>query len=74
MLGLALAGAGFIGPVHAANIAAHPDGRRAWIVDPDVAAATTPAQRCGARASDALERRQATRAAYAAMMSSNCGS
>ena len=35
MIESALVGAGFIGPVHAANIAAHPGARLSWIVDLD---------------------------------------
>jgi myo-inositol 2-dehydrogenase/D-chiro-inositol 1-dehydrogenase len=41
-------GAGRIGAIHAANIAAHPDARLAAIVDTDIAAATRLAERHGA--------------------------
>jgi myo-inositol 2-dehydrogenase / D-chiro-inositol 1-dehydrogenase len=33
MIDCCLVGAGFIGPVHAANVAAHPSARLAWVVD-----------------------------------------
>ena len=54
MLDFALVGAGFIGPVHAANIAANPGARLAWVVDLDAAAGRALAQRYGARATDKL--------------------
>ncbi|HSV01894.1 MAG TPA: inositol 2-dehydrogenase [Phenylobacterium sp.] len=46
---LALIGAGRIGQIHAANIAAHPDLALAWIVDPVAEAAEALARRTGAR-------------------------
>ena len=39
MLEFCLVGGGFIGPVHAANIATHPAARLRWVVDLDLAAA-----------------------------------
>jgi len=50
MIDFCLVGAGFIGPLHAANVAARPDTRLAWVVDLDLAAATALAGRHGARA------------------------
>src|SRR6516164_10922346 len=41
-------GAGRIGAIHAANIAAHPEARLNTIVDTDRAAAQQLAERCGA--------------------------
>jgi len=55
MLDLCLVGAGFIGPLHAANVAAHPGARLAWVVDLNVAAARSLAHKYGARASGALD-------------------
>ena len=55
MLGICLIGGGFIGPVHAANIAAHPGARLLWIVDLDLAAAEKLATKYGAHASDDLD-------------------
>ncbi len=54
MMDFCLVGAGFIGPVHAANLAAHPDARLAWVVDLDLAAADALAGRHGARATSTL--------------------
>ena len=48
MIGFALIGAGFIGPVHAGNIAAHPRARLHAVVDLNAAAASTLAARHGA--------------------------
>jgi myo-inositol 2-dehydrogenase/D-chiro-inositol 1-dehydrogenase len=50
-----LVGAGFIGPVHAANIAAHPAARLRWIVDLNVAAAEALAAKHGARPTENLD-------------------
>ena len=55
MLSFCLIGAGFIGPVHAANIAAHPGARLAWVVDLNVAAGKTLADRYAARVTASLE-------------------
>jgi myo-inositol 2-dehydrogenase/D-chiro-inositol 1-dehydrogenase len=54
MIGFCLVGAGFIGPLHAANIAAHHRARLQWVVDLDVEAANALADRHGARAGGAL--------------------
>lgn len=48
-------GAGRIGAIHAANIAAHPEAQLAAIVDTDVAAATRLADRHGAAVGDEAE-------------------
>lgn len=50
-----LVGAGFIGPVHAANIAAHPQAELRWVVDLDAQAAAQTASRHGARATQRLD-------------------
>jgi myo-inositol 2-dehydrogenase/D-chiro-inositol 1-dehydrogenase len=50
MIQFCLVGAGFIGPLHAANVAAQPGARLAWVVDLNLAAATALAARHGARA------------------------
>src|SRR5690349_24141209 len=55
MLEFCLVGAGFIGPVHAANIAAHPASRLKYVVDLNAAAAKAVADRHGAEVVD-LER------------------
>jgi myo-inositol 2-dehydrogenase/D-chiro-inositol 1-dehydrogenase len=55
MLSFCLIGAGFIGPVHAANIAAHPGARLAWVVDLDFAAGKALADRYAARVTTSLE-------------------
>ena len=54
MIDFCLVGAGFIGPVHAANLAAHPGTRLGWVVDLDASAANTLAAKYGARASTHL--------------------
>ena len=54
MLNFCLVGAGFIGPVHAANIAAHADAKLAWVVDLDEAAGRALAARHGAKATAKL--------------------
>jgi myo-inositol 2-dehydrogenase/D-chiro-inositol 1-dehydrogenase len=50
MLDFCLIGAGFIGPVHAANIAAHPAARLKYVVDLNKLAADAIATRYGAAA------------------------
>ena len=50
-----LVGAGFIGPVHAENIAAHPAARLRWIVDLNVGAAEALAAKHGAGATTNLD-------------------
>jgi myo-inositol 2-dehydrogenase/D-chiro-inositol 1-dehydrogenase len=54
MIGFCLIGAGFIGPVHAANIAAHPRARLCTVVDLDLAAAERVAGKHGAAVTDSL--------------------
>jgi myo-inositol 2-dehydrogenase/D-chiro-inositol 1-dehydrogenase len=49
MIDCCLVGAGFIGPVHAANVAAHPGARLAWVIDLDRAAGAKLARKHGAR-------------------------
>jgi len=51
MIDFCLVGAGFIGPIHAANLAAHPATRLAWVVDLDAKAGKALADKYGARAS-----------------------
>jgi myo-inositol 2-dehydrogenase/D-chiro-inositol 1-dehydrogenase len=55
MVTLSLIGAGTIGAVHAANLAAHPRVRFAWVQDARPAAAAALAARYGARAARSLE-------------------
>ena len=50
MIDFCLVGAGFIGPVHAANVAAHPDARLSWVIDLNLSSARTLAEKYGARA------------------------
>ncbi|NDP42086.1 MAG: inositol 2-dehydrogenase [Aromatoleum sp.] len=54
MIQFCLVGAGFIGPVHAANLAAHTGARLAWVVDLNLPAAKALADRYGARAGSDL--------------------
>ena len=56
MVTLALIGAGSIGSVHAANIAAHPRARLGWIYDAGHDAAAALAERHGARAARTLDK------------------
>ena len=49
MIRFCLVGAGFIGPLHAANIVACPDAELAWVVDLDAAAGKALSQKYGAR-------------------------
>ena len=51
MIDFCLVGAGFIGPVHAANLALHPGARLRWVIDLNPDAAKTLADKHGARAS-----------------------
>ena len=55
MIGFCLVGGGFIGPLHAGNIAAHPGARLQWIVDLDLHAAEVLAAKYGGRASRDLD-------------------
>ena len=50
MVSIAVIGAGRIGRIHAANIAANPAARLAGVADVDAAAAEALAEACGARA------------------------
>src|SRR4051794_36296293 len=68
MLGFCLVGGGFIGPLHAANIAAHAGAHLAWVVDLNLAAAQTLAGRHGARASASLDEALADPAVGAVMI------
>ncbi|HTP98970.1 MAG TPA: inositol 2-dehydrogenase [Casimicrobiaceae bacterium] len=54
MLNFCLVGAGFIGPVHADNIAARADAKLSWVVDLDEAAGRALAAKHGAKASAKL--------------------
>jgi myo-inositol 2-dehydrogenase/D-chiro-inositol 1-dehydrogenase len=54
MIDFCLVGAGLIGPVHAANLSAHPKARLTWVVDLNVTAGKALAERHGARASSDL--------------------
>lgn len=54
MIDLCLVGAGFIGPVHAANLAAHPGARLKWVIDLNLPAAKALADKHGARAGSDL--------------------
>jgi myo-inositol 2-dehydrogenase / D-chiro-inositol 1-dehydrogenase len=54
MIDFCLVGAGFIGPVHAANLSAHSGARLAWVVDLNLAAGKALAEKHGARATDSL--------------------
>ena len=54
MIRFCLVGAGFIGPLHAANIAERADAELAWIVDLDPAAAKALANKHGARTTTVL--------------------
>ncbi len=54
MIDFCLVGAGFIGPVHAANLSTHPRARLAWVVDLNLAAGKALADKHGARATGDL--------------------
>jgi myo-inositol 2-dehydrogenase/D-chiro-inositol 1-dehydrogenase len=54
VLKFALVGAGFIGPVHAANIAARTDASLAWVVDLNESAGKALAAKHGARSTAKL--------------------
>ena len=49
MIRFGLVGAGFIGPLHAANVAARADAELAWVVDLNIAAGKALADKYGAR-------------------------
>jgi myo-inositol 2-dehydrogenase/D-chiro-inositol 1-dehydrogenase len=55
MMQFCLIGAGFIGPVHAANIAAHPRAALRWVVDLNRTAAEAVTQRHGGEVAASLE-------------------
>ena len=55
MIEFCLVGGGFIGPLHAANIAAHPGARLSWVVDLDLATAEKLAAKHGAAATSDLD-------------------
>ena len=54
MIGFCLVGAGFIGPLHAANIARHARARLLWVVDVDTSAGAKLADQHGARSTGKL--------------------
>ena len=68
MLEFCLVGGGFIGPLHAANIAAHPAARLSWVVDLDAAVAGALATRHGAQATTDLDAALADPAVGAVMI------
>ncbi len=68
MIGLCLVGGGFIGPLHAANIAAHPRAKLQWVVDLDRAVADALAGKYGARATANLDDALADPAVNAVMI------
>ena len=68
MIEFCLVGGGFIGPLHAANIAAHPAARLSWVVDLDVAVAERLAAKHGARATASLDAALADPAVGAVMI------
>ena len=68
LIDFCLVGGGFIGPLHAANIAAHPSARLAWVVDLDAAAADKLAGKYGARATSNLDAALADPAVGAVMI------
>ena len=55
MIEFCLVGGGFIGPVHAANIAANPQANLRWVVDIDGAAAAKLVEKFGGRATTVLD-------------------
>jgi myo-inositol 2-dehydrogenase / D-chiro-inositol 1-dehydrogenase len=54
MIDFCLVGAGFIGPVHAANLSAHPRARLTWVVDLNLSAGKALAEKYGARSTSDL--------------------
>ena len=68
MIEFCLVGGGFIGPLHAANVAAHPGARLAWVVDLDLAVAQKLATRHGAKATANLDEALADPAVGAVMI------
>ena len=55
MVEFCLVGGGFIGPLHARNIAAHPGARLRWVIDLNLGAAEALAAKHGGRASADLD-------------------
>jgi myo-inositol 2-dehydrogenase/D-chiro-inositol 1-dehydrogenase len=55
MIGFCLVGGGFIGPLHADNIAAHPGARLRWVVDLNPAVASKVAAKHSAKATANLD-------------------
>jgi len=68
MIDCCLVGAGFIGPVHAANLATHPRARLTWVIDLDLRAAETLAGKHGAHAGRDLGEALADQAVGAVMV------
>jgi len=54
MIDFCLVGAGFIGPVHAANVGAHPRARLSWVIDLNLTAAQALGGKHGARSGSDL--------------------
>src|SRR5450631_3550459 len=54
MIDFCLVGAGFIGPVHAANLSAHPRARLTWVVDLNLSAGKALTEQYGARSTSDL--------------------
>jgi len=68
MIDCCLVGAGFIGPVHAANLAAHPEARLTRVVDLNRAAGEALAEKHGARFSTDLGEALADRSLVAVII------
>jgi len=68
MIGVCIVGGGFIGPLHAANVAAHPKARLRYIVDINASAAETLASKFGAKATADLDQALADSAVDAIMI------
>ncbi len=71
MLKFALFGAGRIGAMHAANIAANPQAELAWVFDVNRMAAETVAARHGARPADTIEAALADKSVDAVLIASS---
>jgi myo-inositol 2-dehydrogenase/D-chiro-inositol 1-dehydrogenase len=68
MIGFCLVGGGFIGPLHAANIAAHPGAHLAWVADLDLPVATRLGSKHAAKATSNLDEALADPAVGAVMI------
>jgi len=68
VIGFCLVGGGFIGPLHAANIAARDDAKLAWVVDLNTSAAESLGVRFGAQTTAELDRALADPAVHAVMI------